>query len=127
MTNKTQTLDTVTAFLRPKVLAGNTLAARWLADITSARLDGKRVSVSTWLQNHDSLETLQATVNEAGDTLTGAWTPGPREVDTESRKGGAFFDSSFREYASLVCIRATDSVWLGYNADMRTLVVYSAL
>jgi len=116
-----QNLETLkNAFLE----RNNDIGDRWATVINRAQNNGKSVSLKTWLQNHDLVETVQATI--AGDIVTRGWAPGPREIDA-SRSTYATFDGSRRDYAGVTALFATGETWCGYNADMQTIIIYTAL
>ncbi len=94
----------------------------WREDvITLLDAPGKQ-ALKAWLADKQTVETLQVTVS--GGHVTRAWAPGPRTVDTQSRKGGAFFADSFREYAGVTATASTETLWAGFNADMLTHIIY---
>ena len=101
--------------------------ATWATDLNDARNVGNVRTLKTWLQNHDTVETLQVRFTDDEDVtkITGGWLPGPRGVTT----GATFatFDGSRRDYAGIICITSTDEVWAGWNAEARTLVAYSTI
>lgn len=87
-------------------------------------LDGPKVSLKRWIANHDVLETLQVTYDEAGRPIR-AWWPGPREVDT-SAASYVLLNGSRTDYREVKCISSSRDAWVGQYDD-GTLVIHITL
>lgn len=109
----------------------NSVAVRW-SDIM---MDAMRNDAPTprtlkgWLTLHDGrkVETLQMTVCNCPE-LCGepkrVWVPGERTVSA----GASFakLDDSRRDYSGIRTVWASTNAYVGYDADMSTVIIYSA-
>lgn len=84
---------------------------------------GSLMSLKAWLADKSAVDTVQVNYRENG-SLYNAWFPGMRNVDT-SAATYVRFNGSRREYGLARCIVATPDYWLGYDASMHALLLYS--
>ena len=112
---------------------GNPAALEWARTVNRAILHGHTPgTLRRFLQhNHlNTVETLKANLNlDAAviSTFTVLWAPGPRTIDSQTRKTSATLDGSTREYAGVTTFLATDTLYVGYASwgkDALQLIIY---
>lgn len=101
---------------------GSNAAQQWDNYLTDAAT-GSPASIATWLRAHDEqcVNTLQASVRYG--EVRHLWTPGRRTIDAYATY--AKLNDSARYYAGVHALRASDTVFVGYDSDMGAVIVYA--
>lgn len=115
--------------------------ANTLSDTLSSK---RRTPLRNWLKSLHVLRGTEVRVETAqirfgtrdfDDAVSGVWIPGPRAFNlyTSSvqfhmrRDPRIATDFSTRYFSGVRTIAATDTAWIGWNADMRAVIVYRVL
>lgn len=116
----------------------------WADTIDSALASNKRTPLKHWLKiQHETrgtnvrIETAQIRfgTRDFDDAVGGVWIPGPRGFTLNPssvqfhirRDPRVATDFSTRYFSGLRTIAATDTTWIGWNTDARTVIVYRVL
>lgn len=102
-------------------------------DWLGAMPDTKRGTCKAWFQSHHGkdVELIQAVVSEDG-TMRNGWAPGPRRMDSLTRKGAVLFgeypEASSREYEGMRVEGVSDDVLVASApwGDYRQIMIYRA-
>ena len=108
-------------FFNGEVLTATSRAAQAWGERLSAAVHTTPISLRKWTGIFKTLDTLQVSYSDEGKVLW-AWGPGERRLERYATY--MELDESRRDYASLVHVAHSTLVWVGWDAGMRTLVVY---
>lgn len=110
----------------------NAVAQFWDGQMRSVIYDVNRVSLRTWLDNHngEQIDTLQASVDPGSGDVRTSWLPGRRVVDASHSTWAGFVipqggEVSMRHYDGVIGISANDDTWVGYDSNFGTVIVYT--
>lgn len=90
----------------------------WVDALQQALAAPSGGTLKAWMQAHEDqkIETLQVTlrlIDAEVDSLSDAWSPGPRLVDA-SRAASVRLNGSTRDYAGVTTMAATEYVYVGF-------------
>jgi len=101
--------------------------------IALARLDTAPRAMGTWMKAHNgqTVQTRQYRVDPGSQEVRGYWSPGPRKVDANRAARVVFTGpgtaTSDRLYAGVRAIRSDDDMWVGYDVQWHTLLVFEVV
>lgn len=110
----------------------NAAARFWDSQMRAVVFTEKRQALKAWLMEHagQTIDTLQATVNPGSGDVRSVWEPGRRVVVGVKPTYAGFADPeggtvSLRHFKGLVSIAHNADVWLGYDPQFRTVIIYT--